>query len=60
MYSLEQRLRAVNLYFELGSNVALTVCRLNYPDLRNNAKMRMKTTRYSGFKAKNDLKMAKK
>lgn len=33
MYSLEQRLRAVNLYFELGSNAALTVRRLGYPDV---------------------------
>lgn len=33
MYSLEKRLNAVKLYFELGNNAALTVRRLGYPDV---------------------------
>lgn len=33
MYSLEDRLRAVKHYFKLGSNAALTVRRLGYPDV---------------------------
>lgn len=33
MYSLEDRLRAVKLYFDLGQNAALTVRRLGYPDV---------------------------
>lgn len=33
MYSLEDRLRAVKLYFDLGENAALTVRRLGYPDV---------------------------
>lgn len=33
MYSLKKRLRAVELYFELGNNAALTVRRLGYPDV---------------------------
>lgn len=33
MYSFEKRLRAVELYFELGNNAALTVRRLGYPDV---------------------------
>lgn len=33
MYSIEKRLKAVALYFELGNNAALTVRRLGYPDV---------------------------
>ena len=33
MYTLEKRLKAIELYFELGSNAALTVHRLGYPDV---------------------------
>lgn len=33
MYSFEKRLKAVELYFELGNNAALTVRRLGYPDV---------------------------
>lgn len=33
MYSLKKRLRAIELYFELGNNAALTVRRLGYPDV---------------------------
>ena len=33
MYTLEKRLKAIALYFELGSNAALTVRRLGYPDV---------------------------
>ena len=33
MYSQEDRLRAVKLYFKLDNNAALTVRRLGYPDV---------------------------
>lgn len=33
MYTHEERLNAVNLYFKLGNNAALTVRRLGYPDV---------------------------
>ena len=33
MYSFEQRLKAVKLYFDLGQNAALKVRRLGYPDV---------------------------
>jgi len=33
MYTHEERLNAVKLYFEIGNNAALTVKRLGYPDV---------------------------
>ena len=59
MYSLEDRLRAVKLYFDLGENAALTVRRLGYPDVtslahwvdeyRRNQSLHCQKRRYSKY-----------